>query len=454
MPANIPVRLSLALAVAALGGGLSQSADAAVTPPAPPAPPAPKGRALLPPPSVPFSKAYRLWRPVAPYDTAPSWLHETYWTYGPEGKVYDTWHPARVTNPETGQLVTFGHEHGDDPSLSHLYPSNGAIAFGYVNELMATCGCTTPGLCSRNEDHVGHKVTVVNDNYLEKGGVVDMLIKLHQGTHSPDAMTNPAHELVILAKANSGPLQVKWRTIHPFGSVNEFDDAAAGGKQKVALTGPVPAPLQQPYGNVLRIIPSLRAMREASAGWPHLETWNGGPERWAYDGASRVVNFSHHIYFNVVDPSRYYSETTANHLGRTVDLCYDPTSPLFNRVGQGPYGLPATLPSGAAVRALPGPHPIAWNDPRSPFRGATRYIELDRINLQNTSGKTKIWTNSYGTEMRVAQSPEEGVVVEQYLSVDMSGADQGGSTQGPVTKGVTPMIDYSDGGKNGVHAPN
>jgi hypothetical protein len=44
-------------------------------------------------------------------------------------------------------------------------------------------------------------------------------------------------------------------------------------------------------------------------------------------------------------------------------------------------------------------------------------------------------------------------VVEQYLSADMSGKDQGGSTQGP-SHGLTPTIDYSEGGMNGVHAPN
>jgi hypothetical protein len=416
-------------------------------------PPAPKSRALLPPPSARYSKAYRLWRPVAPYDTAPAWLHESYWTYGPDGKVYDTWHPPRATNPETGQLVTFGHEHGDDPSKSHLYPMSGTIAFGYVNELQSTCACDTPGLCTRNEDHVGHKVTVVNDNFLAKGGTVDMLIKLHQGSHGADAMTNPAHELVIYAKHDSGPLLMKWRTIHPFGSVNQFFDSAAGDKQQITLTSPQPSPANQPYGSVLRIIPSLRSIREATSGWSNLETWNGGPERLAYRGKDRVVELSHHLYFHVVDPARFYSTTTANHLGRTIDLCYDPTSPLYNRVGQGAWPVPAKLLNGAAVRALPGSHPIAWNDPRSPFRGAARFLELDRLNLKNTSGQTKIWTNAYGTDMRLDKTPAAGVVVEQYLSVDMSGEDQGGSTQGP-HHGLTPVIDYSEGGANGVHAPN
>lgn len=448
MPAyTVPARSFLALTIAALGGLPAAGAQAAAPPPAP------KGRALLPPPSARFSKAYRLWRPVAPYDTAPMWLHESYWTFGPDGKVYDTWHPPKTTNPETGKMVTFGHEHGDEPSKSHLYPMSGAIAFGYVNELMATCACDTPGLCSRNEDHVGHKVTVVNNNYLSKGGTIDMLIKLHQGAHSADAMTNPAHELVIYAKHDTGPLLMKWRTIHPFGPVNQFDDAPAGNKQQINLTSPAPSPANQPYSSVLRVIPSLRSMAEANSGWSNFESWNGGPVSWAYSDSGRVVNLTHHIYFNIVDPARYYSATAANHLGRTVDLCYDPSSPLYNRVGQGTWPLPSTLLNGAAVRSQPGPHPIMWNDPRSPFRGAVRFLELDCINLTNISGQTKIWSNAYGTNMRLEKTPAEGVVVEQYLSVDMSGADQGGSTQGP-PKGITPLIDYSEGGTNGVHAPN
>lgn len=443
---TVPARLSLVLAAAALGGLPMSGAES-------PPPPAPKGRALLPPPSAPFSKAYRLWRPVAPYDTAPSWLHESYWTYGPDGKVYDTWHPPRAVNPETGQLVTFGHEHGDDQSKSDLYPSSGAIAFGYVNEFFATCACDTPGLCSRNEDHVGHKVAVVNNNFLAKGGTVDFLIKLHQGSHGADALTNPSHELVIHAKHDSGPLEMKWRTLHPFGLVNQFADAASGNKQTIKLTSPAASPSTQPYGSVLRIIPSKRAMAEAPAGWPHLETWNGGPERSIYQGGVKIVDLSHHLYFSIVDPSRYYDETTTNKIARTIDLCYDPSSPLYNRVTQGPGVVLSKFPSGSAVRALPGSHPIAWNDPRSPFRGATRFLELDRINLRNGSGQTKIWTNAYGTQMSLAKTSAGGVVVEQYLSVDMSGEDQGGSTQGP-NHGLTPVIDYSDGGQNGVHAPN
>ncbi|QJE94300.1 hypothetical protein [Luteolibacter luteus] len=449
MPAFIvPTRLTLALAVATLGGVRLSGAEA-------PPPPAPKGRALLPPPSVPFSKAYRLWRPVAPYDTAPMWLHESYWTYGPDGKAYDTWHPPAVTNPETGLKVTFGHEHGDDQSTSDLYPSAGAIAFGYVNEMLATCGCDTPGMCSRNEDHVGHKVTVSNNTPLSKGGTVDMLIKLHQGSHGADAMTNPSHELVIHAKHDSGPLEFKWRTIHSFGGANKFHDAAAGEKEVVSLASPDPSPADQPRGSVLRIIPSLRSMKEAHAGWGHLETWNGGPEQWIYDPTDKTypVRISHHIYFSVVDPARYYSATTANHLGRTVELCYDPTSPLYNRVGQGPWPETSKLLSGAAVRALPGVQPVPWNDPRSPYRGATRFLELDRLNLINRSGQTKIWTDAYGSKMKLAKNRADGVVVEQFLSVDMSGVDQGGSTQGS-THGVTKVVDYSDGGKNGVHAPN
>jgi hypothetical protein len=434
--------------------GTLSAASGAVTGPASSPPPAPKGHSLLPPPSAPFAKAYGLWKPMLPYDTAPLWLHESYWTYGPDGKVYNTWHDPQAVDPETGRLVNFGHEHGDDQTTSDLYAISGAIPFGYVNELFATCGCPVAGACNRHEDHVGHKVTVVNDQYLSKGGTIDMLFKLHQGSHSPDALTNPAHELVIFSKHDSGPLLVKWRTLHPFGHVNQFFDSAAGDQQLITLTSPVPSPLSQTYGSVLRIIPSLRSMREAQAGWGHLETWNGGPERWALVDLQRVVEFSHHIYFHIIDPSRYYSTTASNHIERTIDLCYDPASPLYNRVGQGGYGLATTFPNGAAVRALPGPHPISWNDPRSPFRGASRFLELDRINLKNLSGKSQVWTNAYGTEMRVDKSITEGVVVEQYLSVDMSGQDQGGSTQDSIKHGVTPMIDYSEGGTNGVHAPN
>ena len=50
----------------------------------------------------------------------------------------------------------------------------------------------------RDEDHVGHKVEWENDVVLALSGagtttattVCDVLLKLHQGTHSKDAFTN------------------------------------------------------------------------------------------------------------------------------------------------------------------------------------------------------------------------------------------------------------------------
>ncbi|GID91221.1 hypothetical protein Adi01nite_06330 [Amorphoplanes digitatis] len=62
----------------------------------------------------------------------------------------------------------------------------------------------------RHEDHVGHKVLAVNNSNVIQGdngtsffppsgptlATCDILLKFHQGTHSPDAFSNN-HELLL-----------------------------------------------------------------------------------------------------------------------------------------------------------------------------------------------------------------------------------------------------------------
>ncbi|MFC7765500.1 hypothetical protein [Leucobacter soli] len=121
--------------------------------------------------------AQRNWTPTE-YDTCPASLHESYRTVGPDGKYYPTWHPAEVTDPATGRLCTFGHEHGADPASSdiaewvadHFAPDDlvegepRGLPFGYASEELDNhIAAGHDHLSMRHEDNGGHKVFVRNN---------------------------------------------------------------------------------------------------------------------------------------------------------------------------------------------------------------------------------------------------------------------------------------------------
>jgi hypothetical protein len=197
------------------------------------------------PPAPPESTAYRerSWTPTA-FDTCPASLHRTYSVIGPDGKLYPTWHPPTVVDPATGQTCTFGHEHGDDPATSDLYEwvtdhldasldRGRGIPFGYVSEALDAWSAST-GAVTRHEDNVGHKIVVANDvrqvtasprGYVRDGSgaivTCDVLMKVHQGSHSGDALVNNAHELLYAARCTDGT-EVISSTMTRFGDANEF----------------------------------------------------------------------------------------------------------------------------------------------------------------------------------------------------------------------------------------
>ena len=150
----------------------------------------------LPHSSLLRGRAYGIWRPDGEHDTCPQNLHDAYWTLGPDRKVYPTWHPVTSPNGAVGAGCSFGHEHGRDPRGSRL--AAWGVPFGYVNEYYGSNDPTS----QRNEDHVGHKIEWQNDWTFSgtRDGVPvtlrgDILMKVHQGTHSHDALTNNLHEV-------------------------------------------------------------------------------------------------------------------------------------------------------------------------------------------------------------------------------------------------------------------
>lgn len=168
--------------------------------------------------------------------------HDKYWTLGDDGFAYHTWHPA-----DDGVCV-YGHEHGDDPNPlnpatagdQYLDPETGihrkSQAFIYAKGANGSSyppfgfammvynrnvsDSNSPNK-KRREDHFGHKVIIANgirmaigdpqnigSDIYDTGIRCDWYSKIHQGSFSPDALTNNMHEYFLNIVCNDGtPIQ-------------------------------------------------------------------------------------------------------------------------------------------------------------------------------------------------------------------------------------------------------
>lgn len=194
-------------------------------------------------------------------------VHNMYYVIAYDGIKYPTWHPPVVTNPVTNVgKCYFGHEHGTDPQIYQFWDEV-AQHFGkdingdgvITKMVISSTGKITPGdraglpfgianehmdeyynqegrdsYFVRHEDHVGHKVEVVNNEaemvgktthtmnqlsgttginvpyyksgsntYSPTGVTCAHLHKFHQGTHSGDAIRNNLHEVVFHSSCQS-----------------------------------------------------------------------------------------------------------------------------------------------------------------------------------------------------------------------------------------------------------
>lgn len=405
----------------------------------------------LPPSGSKLSYAYGLWEPTKS-DTCPKSLHDTYWVYGPDQKVYPTWHPPTDIDPTTGNSCTYGHEHGRNPRQSKL--SSWGLPFGYINEQLAATDPEHP----RHEDHVGHKVEWKNDVKvgLPNGGtgpVCNILTKLHQGTHSADAFTNNMHELFYYVSCANG-VTLRWRGMHLFGPAGGFTGVCGGDKNLGTFT-PTTSPTLQNQSE--RVIPDkecldilqakLKQPGDASAEYyaNYFEDWttgfvhalhqsgNQGQDNWGQAGFDRnsptLFEITAGTYFRVALPSRYFDPTKPNNLGRRIDMCFiDELRQLH--------------PTCVKVNDLQkAGQEVTWDDPRSPFKGTTRTTHFDWVKVYNNTNQNKWYSNAMGTVIRPESDPAKGIVVEQIIS-------------------QTPQVMYYFGNREGnfdrpgVHSPN
>ncbi|MEW5915249.1 MAG: hypothetical protein AB1762_02535 [Gemmatimonadota bacterium] len=342
------------------------------------------------------ARAYGLWTPSA-RETCTKAQHDAYSTVGPDGKLYPIWHPP--TDPQSG--CTFGHEHGRDPRGSDLYGQVGDIPLGYANEQLEIHDPANP----RNEDHFGHKIEWENDVEMNAGSSLtnrffdircDILVKLHQGTHSKDAFTNNLHELVYHIKCNDGT-EMHLTFMAAIGTPGEFETSCDRRRIRVGQATPV----NSPNGGGVRIIPDVDCVMRHMLVAPNRESnfFSALHESWETSNSIRTEDghtLAHfNPYFQVDAPSRYYDPAAPNVTARPVDVCYM-TGPSGERARG---GLCTQSTNNGAITG------VTWDDPRSRFNGVGRMVDINSNIIDNEKGPAVWYTDPFGKEGRTKPFP-------------------------------------------------
>ncbi len=368
-----------------------------------------------------FSEAYDKWAP-GPNDTCTGEIHNSYSVVGPDGLVYPTWHPS--VDPATA--CKFGHEHGRDPRGSDLYAEIGDPPFGRA----------LPA------DHVGYKIDWENDVEFRFDGAAasslfevscDVLAGLHQGSHGAGAFTINLHEFILHARC-SDRTEVHITMITAIGEPGEFRASCDGDRTIIAG----PPPPNSPSGGGERLIPDRQCVEDfllvpeggrSNFGSGLRESWQISDRIRTKDGHTLV---SFNPYFQVLFPSRYYDPDAPNRLARSLELCFESAE-----TGERALGSACDESTNEGQRVS-----LAWDDPRSGFRGARRFVDINTISISNDG--PEIWyTDKFGKYAR--RNPFPGSI-RQFISR---------SDENRVLNPSGPAIGRDrDYGKGGVHAPN
>ena len=372
---------------------------------------------------VGFADAYGLWTPAAQDTCAPE-IHDAFSVVGPDGLVYPTWHPP--VDPATG--CTFGHEHGRDPAGSDLFGEVGSIPFGYANQYLEASGFGAP----RHEDHVGHKIEWANDMEMRVGDggsallsvTCDVLVKLHQGTHSPDAFTNNMHEVAYHVRCTDGT-GFSATLLTPIGKAGEL---VATCDRELHIQAGTATPSISPDGGGKRVLPTAACVQSRLLEDDNPRFDGALRESWEISGRLRAEGgrtlVSFNPYFQVLDPSRFFDPAAERNLARPVDLC----------------ALPA-LQDRDRCAPLSG-QTVAWDSPASPFKGVRRFVDVNSNHVRNAGGPTVWYTDPLGQGGRTEPFP--GSIRQWIAARDNTGLDLRGAVMGRNRS--------YDG--EGVHAPN
>jgi hypothetical protein len=370
-----------------------------------------------------FSAAYDKWNP-GPNDTCTPEIHNQYSVVGPDGLLYPTWHPP--VDPETG--CTFGHEHGRDPRGSNLYSLVGDLPFGLA--LAA--------------DHVGYKIEWENDVPFRFTGDAassllevrcDVMMELHQGSHGAGAFRINTHEIAIHASCTD-QTRVHLTMIATIGHPGEFISSC--DRDRTIVAGPPPP--DAPDGGGRRLIPDRACIEEfilvpegerSNFGAGVRESWEVSDRIRTKDGKTLV---SFNPYFQVLFPARYYDPALEGGLARTVDTCFEVAANGERAEGG---ACEETIAAGATVG-------VPFDDVRSGFRGARRFVDVNSIRISNADGPEVWYTDKYGENAQTEPFP--GAIRQFIAKVDNERAVQ------PSGPAIGRDRDYGSG--QSVHAPN
>lgn len=142
--------------------------------------------------------------PASILGTCPASVHDRYFTLGPDGQKYRTWHPVTVpinaSNPN-GPKCSFAHEHGDPP-----HPDGPLPPFGYISYVAGSYGMIAA--------HPGYKVfTHYRDGRngygrpeldYGPGLAIDFTAALHQGTSGAGRLTIEFHDFWFWSRDAQG----------------------------------------------------------------------------------------------------------------------------------------------------------------------------------------------------------------------------------------------------------
>ena len=366
--------------------------------------------------------------------------HDRYWVRAQDGRVYRTWHPASTVDVLTNEPCTFGHEHGDDPRTSPLYEWAGGVPFGIANHAASVGNANH----QRHEDHYGHKVVVQNDWQAVIGNPPDReeikptgfhcywLSKVHQGTHSGDALGNNEHEYQNNIMCDDGAMRVEpdfevntgpnhhteasVKTLTVWGEPGEFKACAGLDVTQHPGNGRA-SPDDSDTNREIKCA-------ELSSGWVYkdrpqqITSETGHPD---YSGSGIDELWKPWSTIEDRTGSRLFL-SSAYYVVRNPARLYNPEGGLIPRRDMnGDGAVDAWIPTldfcllntdQNACKDLPEfPADLDqtdwWKHPLSPFNGTVRVIHPKRIGMYNKSDRVHFCTDYRGVESDVDPTLDE-----------------------------------------------
>ncbi len=189
----------------------------------------------------------------------PGWVHNLYLAAGPDGLLYEGWHPQI----DTVYWCYFEHEHGSDPSMA-----NYGAAFRYIADKNY----------GQNEQHEGFKGYVILNVEAETGKRYHWYVNIHSTTSAISRTCARQHTVVIaVVDAQTGELVAELGYKGDYGTVRSNQ----GDNTLIQPTFSATCPDQQSIDNELEgtgdsFVKRVRVANQAGVSNGGYENWRGG----------------------------------------------------------------------------------------------------------------------------------------------------------------------------------